>query len=302
MILLKKLIFAPFFIIFFAILLSRLKPLLASYDFVFSLSLNTFFDMIILSTLVILTSLFFVLLFTVSSNWKISLPLAAAGSLFSFIFISPTLALIFAVTTFVSLLLAGLNLDIALKSYLNFQPSALLKPSIRYLSMFLILSFCIIYFFSVSKIISKEGFQLPDALLDASLKFASPSSSGPLDLQQTSITSDQMAILKQNPDLLKQFGLSADMLDTLPANITKPSQNTNLIKQTIKNQVQGIIKPYIDLVPGLLTLILFLTLLSLVSLLNILITPLLWIIFYILEKTKFITFTTEMRPVKKMVV
>lgn len=118
--------------------------------------------------------------------------------------------------------------------------------------------------------IAEAGFQIPDSLIDTALKMT------PLDA-----ASDQNSILTQLP-------VAELMRDT--------------IKQTIKDQIQGFIKPYINFIPAILTVLLFLTLQSLTSLLNILVYPLLWLIFFILEKTGFVTFTTEMRPVKKLIV
>lgn len=76
----------------------------------------------------------------------------------------------------------------------------------------------------------------------------------------------------------------------------------DLIKQTVKDQIQNLIKPYLNFIPAILALLLFITLQSLASIMNLLIHPLLWIIFYILEKTGFIKFTEETRLVKKMVI
>jgi len=80
------------------------------------------------------------------------------------------------------------------------------------------------------------------------------------------------------------------------------NSSQDLIKQTVKDQLEGFLKPYLGFIPALLTIILFLTLQSLTSFINLLIYPMLWIIFYIFEKTGFIKFTIEKRPVKKMVI
>ena len=146
-----------------------------------------------------------------------------------------------------------------MKTYLTFQPGAILGPSIRYLCSFLILAISITYFLSVNKLIQENGFQIPDSLIDAILKFT-PQTSLPIDL------------------------------------------TNNLIQQTVKDQLQNFLKPYLGFVPAVLAILLFFTLQSLTSLINLLIYPLLWITFLILEKSGFISFTTEMRPVKKMVI
>ena len=75
----------------------------------------------------------------------------------------------------------------------------------------------------------------------------------------------------------------------------------NLLKQAVKDQLQSFLKPYLGFIPAGLAILLFLTLQSLTSMINLLIYPLLWGTFYVLEKTGFVKFTTEMRTVKKMV-
>lgn len=251
----KKLIFAPVFLIIFTIFIYQLSLILKSYDFVFSLSINTLIQLIILSALIFLSSLTFVLFATFANNWKLILPIGILASLIPFAFWNMSLSAVFAVGISVSLLLA----------YLTFNPTALLGPAVRHLSGLLILSFCLVYFLSASKIIAQNGLQIPDSLIDTALKFSSPTSPNSPDLLQLSIP----------PDLLKQ---------------------------TVKDQLQGLIKPYQGFVPASLAVMLFLTLQSLTSILNLLIYPLLWVTFFILEKTGFVKFEVEQRPVKKLIV
>lgn len=308
MVLFKKIIFAFPFLIIFTVLIYQISPLLASYDFIFSLSLTTLLQLITVSTLICTSSLLFSLLVTVASDWKITLPISIISVAVPFAFAPSALALILAVAIFVSLLLTNINLDSALKSYLNFQPTSILGPSVRHLSGFLIISFCLVYFFSASQVISQKGFQIPDSLIDTALKMA-PRPETIDQTQQSSLpqlTAEQLDLLKKNPEALKQFGLDPNILE----NLTKPQKGTQppvdltneLIKQTVKDQLQNFIKPYINFVPAVLVLLLFLTLQSLVSILNLLIYPLLWLTFLIFEKTGFIKFETEQRPVKKLVV
>ena len=225
-------------------------------DFIFSLSSDTLISLIIVAGLIALSSFFFALLVTLAFDFRIVLAVGIVASLIPLIFTSPALAIVWVVANFISFLLTYLSLDVSLKSYLNFQPSNLLGPSIRQLAGLLILSFCIIYFFSTSKLIAQNGFELPDSLIDTALKMTPTST-----LQQETtpqlpnISPDQLELLKKNPELLKQYGLDPKMLDNL-SNPSKTSQSpaqlgTDLIKQTVKDQVQGFIKPYLGFVPAL---------------------------------------------------
>lgn len=307
MVMLKKLIFAPIFLIVFTLLIYQLNPILKSYDYIFSLSITTLIDLIGISTLILFSSLLFALFATIASDLSLILLVAIIASAVPFIFIPQPLVLVFVVAIFVGFLLTSLSLDNALKTYLTFKSEAILGPAIRLLSTLFILSFCIIYFLQINKTIAKDGFQIPDSLIETALKVASPNlptvTESP-DLPQASIPAEQLELLKKNPDLLKQSGLDPKILDTLSqSKSTKPQDLTNnLIKQTVKDQMQNFIKPYLDFIPAILTLLLFLTLQSLTALINILVYPLLWVTFFILEKTGFVKFVIEERPVKKLVV
>lgn len=301
MLVLKKLIFAPFFLVFFAILLSQLSPLVKSYDFIFSLSLNSLFQLIIISILVILTSFPFVLFASFSLTWKYFLPIGVLAAIIPFFFLETSLAIVLAVAFFVCLLITFVGLDNALNTYLSFSPAAIFGPSIRNLGGLLILSICLVYFLSSNKIIAEKGFQIPDSLINTALKLAPQP-----QLEETStpslpqISPQQLELLRNNPDLLKQSGIDPKILDS----VGKPTQNiaNDLIGQTVKKQVQDLIKPYIGFVPAILAVLLFFTLQSVTTVISLLIHPLLWIVFYVLEKTGFIKFTVEQRSVKKMVI
>lgn len=288
--LIKKLAFAPLFLITFTLLVYQFAPLLISYDFVFSLSMTTLTNLIAVSALIFASCLLFVLFASIAQDLKLTLPVACLSALIPILFLKPSLGLILSVAIFVSLLLIYLSLDNTLKSYLNFQPSALLGPSIRHLSGLLILSFCLVYFLSISNVVSQNGFQIPDSLIDTALKIAAPSTSDTQSEQISlpQLTPDQLDLLKKNPDLLKQ---------SAPQSLTN-----DLIKQTAKDQIENFIKPYSGFIPAALAVILFLILQSITSIINLLIYPLLWIIFFVLEKTGFIRFEIEQRPVKKLVV
>lgn len=264
MVIFKKLIFVPFFLIVFAVLVSQLTPLFTSYDFIFSLSTDSLIKLIILSALISLSSFLFVIFVTLSTDWRLSLSVGLLASLISFLFLEVGLAIVLSVAILVTLLITTFSLEGSLKSYLTFQPNSLLGPSIRHLAGLLILTVSLVYFLSANKLVAEKGFQIPDSLIDTALNF-------------TQLESSQQ-------------------LDT-PQNLAN-----DLIKQTVKDQIQNLIKPYSSFIPAFLAVLLFLTLQSLTSLINLLIYPLLWITFYILEKSGFVHFETETREVKKLVV
>lgn len=261
MILLKKFIFAPFFLIVLSILIYQLNPFFKSYEFIFSLSFNSLIQLVVLALLILLSSFLFVLFAFFAFDWKIVLAVGLLASLIPMLMVHPSLGLILSVGILAALLLSYLSVESTLKNYLTFNPNSLFGPHIKHLASLLILVIPLTYFLSISQVIQKQGFEIPDSLIETSLKLVPQS-------QQAA-----------------------------PQNLI-----TDILKQTLKDQLNNLIKPYLGIIPAILAVLLFLILQSLLSILNLLIYPFLWIIFYILEKTGFVKFTEEQRPVKKMVI
>lgn len=308
MIMLKKLTFAPFFLLIFVLTIYQLAPFLKSYDQIFSLSQATLIQLITISGLILLSSLTFVLFATFASDWKFVTPLGLMSALIPFMFMPASGSLFFSVGLLICQILIFVSLQNSLKNYLTFNPNSLFGPPIRNMATFLTVTICVVYFTFINAQISQKGFQIPDSLLDTALNLTS-------GLEQTdklevttpklSISDEQLQQLRQNPDLLKQSGLDPKILDSLnQPQVSKAPQNLTreFTKQLVKEQVEKLIKPYLGIIAPALSILLFLTFQSLTSLLNLLIYPLLWIIFYILEKTGFVKFVVEQRPVKKMVI
>ncbi len=308
MILMKKLAFAPIFLVFFIVLLYQFVPIAASSDFIFSLSLDTLVQFIVVSLFFTLSAFLFIVFATLAQNWKITLPISIAAAGLTLPFIGPSQAIILVASVLISLVITLVILNAALASYLTFQPGKVIGPSVKLLSTLLVLSFCIVYFLSMNQVIAKKGFQVPDSLIDTALKMSPvnlPQDETSTQTQLPNITPEQIALLKQNPDLLKQSGLDPKILDTLsqPQTTSNPQNLTQqLVKQAVKDQVQNIIKPYISYIPAFLAVLLFFTLQFFTSIINIFLSPLLSLTFLILEKTGYTHYQTEQREVKKLVV
>lgn len=304
MLILKKLIFAPLFLISLALLIYNLAPVLKNYDLIFSLSLASLIQLAIISALITMTSFSFMLFSSICFNWKLFLPVGIAGSLIPMVFIEPSLGLVWSTGILVSLIVSYINLDSIMNTYLTFQPISLLGPPIRHLCSFLIITFSIVYFLAINKIVVEKGFQIPDSLIDTAFQITQPPGS---NLQETipklNIPKDQLDLLNKNPELLKKSGLDPKILDTLnqPEKVSS-GQTSELIKKTVNDQIQSFLKPYLNFIPAVLAALLFLIFQSLISITNLFIYPLLWLVFYILEKTGFVKFEIEQRPVKKLVI
>lgn len=310
----KKLTFAPLFLVSLIWLFFQINPFLKSADLIFALSFNTFLKLILICLAVLLSGIFFIIFSALALNWKLVMPVILVSALTSFIFLTSPLAVVYSVLTFVSLIIIFIGLENKMKSYLTFQPTLLFVPSIKQLTGLLIIGLSLVYYLSINSEIQKNGFQIPDSLIDTAIKLTPPAPENPnfqgfkydtrLIAQLPQLTSEQIGLLKKNPGLLKQYGVDPKMLDGLLSakTPTSPINLNNVLKNTLKDQLQNMLKPFQTFIPAILGLLFFFTLQSLTAILSIFLSPLIWLIFNILERTKFITFTTEMREVKKMVV
>lgn len=306
MVLVKKLIFAPLFLLLLGLLFYFISPLLKTTDLIFSLNLQTVYQLIILSILIITTALMFVIFASLALDWKLVVPISILSALMPLLFTPIDLGIVFGIGIIISLGLTYLSLENKMKSYITFQGPALLSPSIKQLTVLLILSLSLGYYLSINNQIAKKGFEIPDSLIDNTLKIMPQTNLPTTQLPQ--IPPEQLDLLKKNPELLKQYNIDPKMLDNLPTSSAKSSSKTlsnpgvELIKPMIKEQLQNIIKPYQTIIPAVLALFLFLTLQTFVSVLEIFLSPVIWLIFNILERTGFVKFESEMREVKKLIV
>lgn len=361
----KKILFAPFFLICFSWLLWQFKDLLANpfspLNYLFE-SLNQFSltspysfinssnEMFITLTLFILpiflTSLFFVIFSALAQDLKIVGSVIFVSLILPFIFLPLSFTIIFLGFGFMVFLVIFYAVYNKMLHYIDFKPGALLSSSIRYLTIGLILVMSVSYFLAVNLKFQSPDFAIPDQVIDSIIKMSTSSfnpSSQLLQLQgfkttklaqsQPTITPEQLEMLRNNPELLKQFGLDPSVLDsfnnspssgsttkpsptsstrrttpsTSPSNI--PSLTPNLldpssgpINSLLKGQIEGIIKPLLPFLPFLFASSFFMIIFSQLFFLTILTTPLLWFVFWILEKSKLVHFEKEMREVRKLVV
>lgn len=302
--LLKRLVFPPLFLGSFIYLVFLTKPFLGSVDLLLSLNWISLKPLLVLSATALLTSLFFVVSVTLSQDWRIILINSLFSSAAAFYFFAAPLNLLLAAGFLISLLLTAAVLDKKLRTYLNFQAEELLSPPIRNLALFLVLVISVAYFFNLDAQIKRKGFELPDSLIDSTLNFyqtAAPDQQ--LAPKLTDQQKQQLQYLKSNPQLLKQSGYTLkDLQDLEQAANGTASTLPGSVRESLKNQLQNIIKPYLNFVAPLLAALAFLTLSSIVALLALALHPILWLLFLFLKAVNLIRFETEMRSVKKLVV
>ena len=320
----KKLIFAPLFLVLITTSIYFYKLILDQYLNVFFTNWGGLYEFSLMAIPLILASLSYCLFVTFTQDIKYALTISAITALTPFAFLNINLSLVLAIGFLISLTIVYFNLQSILRSYTNFQPTQLLKGPIKLLNVFLLLTFTFGYYLNANAIIQKDGFKIPDSLIDWAVNMSLSSQQSMLlqgdkkYLAQV-LTSEQIELLKQNPAILQQYGLTPEDLDSLSSQTTPqatqgsssqtpiqtiaPTGNMkNLLKTQINSMLDQTLKPYQFAIPIILAFM-FYSLASLILwILSFLLSPLLQLIFYIFEKTGFIKFEKEMREVKKIVI
>lgn len=316
--LVKKLAFAPLFLILIAILSIQINPILKDYSLIFSLSEKTLFQFGWIVLLVMLTSFTFIVFCSLSQDFKMIGPVSLIGSLMPLFLVSISYSYIISLGFLVSFSLVGLILINKLKSYLNFQPTVLFSSPIKNLTSILIVVISLTYYFSISEVIYDKGFEIPDTLIESVMPFINSSLNtnqfikGERYLAQIpQLTPENIEYLKAHPELLKQYNVDPKVLDSLSSQAKGTGSKvgassiplTNLItKDLIKNQVNQMVKPFEKWVPLILATLFFSLLMSFNWIISFLVAPFLYLTFKALEKSGYVHFEKEMREVKKMVV
>jgi len=308
MLILKKLIFAVPFLLVFVLFVSQINPFLNDVNLIFSLSLDILIQLLSLVVYLSLAGLFFVVFATLAEQWKYVLPVSFIASLSPLLFLNPPEAFILTGGFFLSFIITFFFLKNELKSYLSFHATKLLLPGISQIVLLCTLVISAVFYFSANTQITANGFKLPDSIIDTAIKASGGDQiSEQLDsaLQQsglpTTLSPELIAAAKQNPALLKQYGIDPKILDTLSTQNQK-NPTASPVKAIIEQKVQDIIQPFQTFIPIILTALFFFTISTFSSLFSLINKFLIWLIFYLLEKSGFINFTKEMREVKKLVV
>ncbi len=323
----KKLVFALPLIASTSFLAQKLDILFQNPALIIGLDLSLIIEIVIISVLIILTSLFFILFASLAQKWELIIPVSALAALSTLPFISTSpLNYFLPGGLFLSFILINLSLAYKLKTYLTFSSSILLSPTIRNLNTLITLVSAIVFYIATQSFIQTQGLKILDPFVDLGVKLAisqnlleeipiSQNQSNPQSTptQIPKLSKSQIEYLKQNPELLKQYGVDPSLLDQLEQGIqptadikqkanNQPLNVEDLIKPQLKKYIEGLVTPYIKYLPALFALIFVITIQPMASLLSLFVTPILWAIFWVLEKSKFIKFEREMREVKKMVV
>lgn len=327
--LLKKLVFIPLALVLFATSIFYYQQILMQYLDVFFKPYGGIIEFGILAGIILLTSLSWIIFMCFSQSFKfLIIPLLISAAI-PFLLFQSNVGLIIGIVFALGLLTTFFNLQTNLKTYINFKPSELLIPAIKLLNTFTLISFSLGYYFYVNTIIQTQGFKLPETLIDWAIDLSlqsqmqgqNPPVLGKKYLAQIpTLTQEQINLLKQNPQILQQYGLDPNDLDEFvpgtPSNEPiSPNQNAvsitpslpganlkDILKAQISDSIESMLKPYHYVIPVVLAFM-FYSLSSLILwLLSFFLTPIISLIFLIFDKSGFVTYQKEMREVKKMII
>ena len=286
----KKLVFSLPFVISFIGYCIFLHQFLENPNLLFGIDIQT----ILLSAWVVITAIltgfFFSLFITISQDKKIVLCPIPAILLSSFLLLPESSRLIITISLCFLFLFIFLSLRHTLNTYISFTPQTLLLSHIKHVATFLFILGSLAFYLSFQQQIQKQGFLLPQPIFDAILKTVPQAQFLNLTGEQSD-SPKNIKQIKNNPELLKQFGLTEDMLN--------PKQ---LTQSQLQQQTTNLLKPYESFLPIIFSALFFFSLHSLASIFSIFLGPLISLVFWILDKTKFTTYTTEARQVRKLVV
>jgi len=317
----KKLIFAPIFLVLITSSIYFYKLILDAYLNAFFGTYGGLYEFALLGLPLVFASLTYCLFVTFTQDVKYAITISLIAALTPFAFLSLNLSIVIAIGMFTSLTIIYFNLQTILRSYTDFQPTALLKGPIKLLNVFLLLTLTFGYFLNANARIQTEGFKIPDSLIDwavdLSLSSQSMNFKGEKYQLAQALTAEQIELLKQNPTVLQQYGLNPEDLDALiPSNSKTTTPNQPIITQTplpsgnlknvLKTQINSMIdqtlKPYLFAIPFLLAFMFYSLSSLIIWILTLFLSPILQLTFYLFEKTGFVKFEKEMREVKKIVI
>lgn len=320
----KKYVFLPLAVLALAGFIFFYLPFVNNPMLMFSFGYDILQQTILAVVMILLFSMLFSIYTMLANEPKFAVPGLILLGIVPFLLLEPISAVIAATGLFIVMAFTYFGLRRAMQTYVTFNPTAILLPLISSLSTLTLIVFTIPYYLSAQTFIQKKGIVIPEQILDVAISAATQNKDQTLVVDSQvdqpqlgtlpTLTKEQIETLKTRPDVLAQFGLSEKDLDMVMQTQTKQSQagaspqeiqqySTNeIVKASLKKQMDNMLQPYKPMIPLVLALLFYVSLQTLASLGKILLNPLIWALFIILEKTKFITFTTETREVKKLVV
>lgn len=282
--------------------------------------------------LLLAVGLFSSLLPALSPN---TLPLALSALLSSSVFllplllektINPVVSLALAIFLFLILIFSATQITSDIKNYIKFSPTKVFPAKVRRLLFLLAIGISTGFGFQYSQKIQREGFTLPESLVDQVLtpmvtlfetQLGNQIEQQFGDKFEAQIgTRDQEEILKFLREELaetlreggggrQQFGLTPenlnlDKVEIGPGGTLELSEAVSGLQPKLKSQIGTFIAPYIKFIPVLAALALFSFLQLLGFITAYLVAPLITIVIWLLKKTGFARLEKEQVEVERL--
>lgn len=306
----KKLIFAIPLLLSLAIFYIQANSFLQDFSALFSLDLNLIIKLVIFAATIVLVSYLFVIFVNLAVDYKLVVPVILVSVALSFLYSSDQINYYLAGGLLIAFGASyGLVYNKIKKDPTNFQVSGDVNKPSGQLATLIILAVAVALYFSAVK--NNEQFiqKFIDSIVGLSSSFTqSQQLTENTSLAQTPnlpISQAEINQLKQNPELLKQFGLDPSILnqlDTKTKTVTPQSIATEALKPVITKQVNDFIRPFVGIIPFLIVFIFYLNFQFAASILLFISSPLTYLLFMILEKVGFIKYEVTTRQVKKLIV
>ncbi len=262
MMLFKKLLFGVLTIPPLYLFFKTVNPFIQSPLIIFSLDSNVWINLTYAVMFLALAGMSWSIFILFSSNWKLNSGIIFFNVLSLSLLGLSVTTVVLIIGMFIIFIICTYFLSQRLLSYLNFSPTALLIPSIKQLLILTFFFVSIVLAWNSYIDVKGNGVIVPGGLVDA--------------------------LISLTPQVKSQ---------TIQSNLSQ-----DVIKATVTTQINELVKPYQDYLPLILGLMFFASLQSISALLSLLLTPILWLLFFIFTKTGFIKFDIETREIKKLVV
>lgn len=274
----------------------NLKKIFEAPNFLFSLKFDSYLSFLWLILGVYFVAGSFALVVTLSPGIYSKIASFILSSLSVFlVFEDPLFSMIAASLLFVVFLFGTWEIRNQIVSYFHFNPKVIFSSSLHPFTTLLTIILSVGFFFSYNSYIQKNGFSLPQELIDqvAALTVKNISNQ---------ISQEGGQRLKVDPDQLKKLGLKEQDLESALSNNTElASQVSGKLSLELRGNLQNLINPYLSFIPIVAAVLLFFTTHSLVGLGFFLIPMALSLVFFVLEKTKIISFEEQTQVVKRLV-
>jgi hypothetical protein len=336
---LKKSLFGIIFLVLFTGFHFFLMPLLQSYEWIFGLNQSSANQLTQLAILLILSAFSYVIFAALCNDRRIGVSMAVVGALIPLLFSQSSTGMILSGFYLLALIGCFFMVENTMRHYYNFSPILILTPLIKNLFTALLFIICLGYYLSINSIIKQSGFAIPESVIPDAIvsQLISQQSSQLIKgdkylAQLPQLTPEQLQLLKQNPDILRQYGVDPAILEQYETTTTSapstsapssPGKNSvqvppsstastesiipsvSMIKKMALAPINDMLNKYQFLIAPILALLLF-SAFSFISFIffffNLISGGLMKLVFYLLEKSGFVRYEKEMREVQKLIV